>query len=184
MDWKRRYWEAFLRNEKIKVLTTDKILDAGCGPAGIFMVFPKNKVLAIDPLLDFYSQRIPHFKKNNYPTTDFKKINLEHLKLSGVFDKIFCLNVINHVQDLEKCIHNLRTALKKNRELYLSIDAHNFGLLKNVFRFIPGDILHPHQLDLKEYEYLLKKNGFEIRSKSLVKKGFIFNYYLLKAVKR
>jgi 2-polyprenyl-6-hydroxyphenyl methylase/3-demethylubiquinone-9 3-methyltransferase len=183
LEWKRKYWKTLLIQEKIDVLPTDEILDAGCGPAGIFMMFPKNKVLAIDPLLAFYRINIPHFKEENFSNVNFEKIKLEQLAKQNCFDIIFCLNAINHVKYIDKSVVNLGNALKRKGALYLSIDAHNYNFLKHVFQLIPGDILHPHQLNLKEYEMLLKNNGLKISKSSLLKKGFIFNYYLLKAVK-
>lgn len=183
LEWKRGYWEMFLKQAEINVSATAEILDAGCGPAGIFMMFPQNKVLAVDPLLGFYRLNIPHFKEENFINVDFGKIKLEQLQRQNCFDIIFCINAINHVGEIETSILNLRNALKKNGTLYLSIDAHNYNFLKNVFQLIPGDILHPHQLNLEEYKILLENTGLKISKTSLLKKGFIFNYYLLKAVK-
>ena len=45
---------------------------------------------------------------------------------------------------------------KSGGKLIVSIDAHNYQLFKHVFRLITGDILHPHQYDLKEYKKMLE----------------------------
>ena len=183
LDWKKDYWVAFFQKEKITVSAIEKILDAGCGPAGVYMMFSENEVVAIDPLLDKYQAQLPHFQEKNNPNVYFKKIALEQFDIKNYFDKAFCLNAINHVGDLEKSMENLCTSVKNGGTLYLSVDAHNFALLKNIFRMIPGDILHPQQLDLEKYKSLLKKNGMEISRVSLIKKELIFNYYLLTAQK-
>ncbi len=179
LNWKVTYWKKFFFQEKIEVLPTDKILDAGCGPAGVFMMFSENKVMAIDPLLETYEKKIPHFKKERYAHVCFKKTTLEQFDLKNHFEKVFCLNVINHVSDLETSIKNLCDSLKQKGTIYLSVDAHNYFFLRKIFRFIPGDILHPHQLDLEEYKLLLIKNGIKIKNISLIKKEFVFNYYLI-----
>ncbi len=183
LSWKRDYWKRFLIRENITVAHSDKVLDAGCGPAGLFMMFPENEVVAIDPLLDFYQERIPHFDRQSFPATTFRKLRLEELQEQVAFDKIFCLNAINHVDNLEKSMASLSAALKVNGMLYLSIDAHNNLLAKHLFSLVPGDILHPHQLSLPEYIDLVERQGLKIVGNSLLKKGAIFNYYLIKAVK-
>ena len=183
LEWKRAYWRSFLNKGRINILPGEKILDAGCGPAGIFILLPQCEVVAIDPLLDTYQEKLPHFKKENYPQVYFENIPLEYFDRKNYFEKVFCLNAINHVAELDRCVANLCRSLKKNGVLYLSVDAHNFSFLKNIFRIIPGDILHPHQLGLTEYVERVKNNGLEIQKIDLIKKGFIFNYYLITANK-
>ncbi len=184
LDWKLAYWKAFLENEKIEIKHGEKVMDAGCGPAGIFMAIDKNEVYAIDPLLGKYKSQLAHFQDKSLGNVHFETAKLEDWTKPFYFDKIFCLNAINHVADLELSLENICRSLKKNGTLYLSIDAHNFGFLKNIFRLIPGDILHPHQLSLQDYQTLLLKNGIETQNTSLIKTGFIFNYYLITGVKK
>ena len=179
LKWKEAYWQSFLMREKIEVSPTERILDAGCGPVGIFIMFPKNEITAIDPLLEKYETELPHFKQDHYPNVVFKKNKLEQFETKNNFDKIFCLNAINHVDNLKNSLKKLCGALNEKGTIYLSIDVHNFLFFKKLFRLIPGDILHPHQLDLKEYILLLKKNGIKINKISLLKKGFVFNYHLI-----
>lgn len=179
LQWKRTYWQNFIQKEKIDVLPTDKVLDAGCGPAGINIVLGENDLTAIDPLLDKYKKEISHFQEDRYPNVVFKKMGLEELAAKKQFEKIFCLNVINHVDDLEKSVFNLCEALKNNGVIYMSVDAHRNSFLKSILRLIPYDILHPHQLDLNEYKMLLEKNGIKIEKVSLIKKESFFDYYLL-----
>ena len=51
IEWKRKYWTEFLSSvsDVIDVDQDHEILDAGCGPAGIFIILEGNKVTAIDP---------------------------------------------------------------------------------------------------------------------------------------
>lgn len=173
----------FLNKEEITVNKTDTILDAGCGPAGIFMVLEGNEVVAIDPLLETYQSKLPAFNEHYNSNINFESIYLEQFRRNNYFDKVFCLNAINHVSDLNQSIFNICNAVKKGGIIYLSIDAHNYGFLKWMFKMIPGDILHPHQLNLEEYRTLLHTNGMTILKESLIKSGFIFNYYLITAIK-
>lgn len=206
--WKGAYWHQFLKEigfekkeliEKIKHQNLDNqrvtegggiptLLDAGCGPAGIFMIFDGAdaalRIDALDPLLNEYEEKLPHFKKSNYPQTQFLAKPLEQLEVRERYDFIFCINAINHVADLQKSFVQLVNAAKRGATLVVSIDAHNFQLLKHLFRLVPGDILHPHQYDLTEYEAMLANCGCRVEKSILSKKEFIFNYYILIATKQ
>lgn len=192
-DWKRNYWHALLDRCGLSFLnentepashtgmgvTSETILDAGCGPAGIFMIFKNQAVDALDPLLDQYEATLPHFKKNDYPNVNFLSQPLEDFNEKGKYDAVFCLNAINHVADLQKSFDILVNSVKKDGHLVVSIDAHNYSFLKKIFQALPGDILHPHQFDLKEYTEMLTSRGCTIEKTLLYKPEFIFNYYIL-----
>jgi SAM-dependent methyltransferase len=184
--WKTAYWKQFVSDIDLKlpterlVQTKFKILDAGCGPAGIFTIFPAPyQVDALDPLLLEYERKLPHFRRFDYPNVRFLNQPLEDLDVRNEYDIIFCLNAINHVADLETAFDQLIGAAKVGATIVVSIDAHNYGFLKNLFRLLPGDILHPHQYDLDEYVAMLTKRGVEIQTKILKKEEKIFNYYIL-----
>jgi hypothetical protein len=74
--WKTKYWQDLLAEIGLATSITEgsKILDAGCGPAGIFMIFKNHAVDALDPLLDGYEAKLPHFKRENYPNVHFFRI--------------------------------------------------------------------------------------------------------------
>ena len=186
--WKTHYWENLLLETGLERLNTPegtgegsntRILDAGCGPAGIFMIFKNQKVDALDPLLDDYEEKLPHFKKSLYPNVTFYSQPLETFDKTNEYEAVFCLNAINHVADLDKCFDILVNSVKAGGHLVVSIDAHNFLFLKTIFQTIPGDILHPHQYDLKEYSDMLTSRGCLLEKTILKKKEFIFNYYIL-----
>jgi 2-polyprenyl-6-hydroxyphenyl methylase/3-demethylubiquinone-9 3-methyltransferase len=51
-------------------------------------------------------------------------------------------------------------------------------LLKKIFQLLPGDLLHPVQLDIDEYnQKLLERNAVLLKCIEY-KKGNIFNYYI------
>ncbi len=189
-NWKTQYWENLLVETGLAFLNeADKtnpekgknlrILDAGCGPAGIFMIFKKQKVDALDPLLEDYEAKLTHFKKSFYPNVTFYAQPLETFDKTNAYDAVFCLNAINHVADLSKSFDILVNSVKSGGHLVVSIDAHNYSFLKTIFQTIPGDILHPHQYDLQEYTDMLISRGCPVEKTILKKKEFIFNYYIL-----
>ncbi len=160
---KKSYWRRVLKECDLKSAQVQgEVLDAGCGPAGIFTIFDQQNVTAIDPLLETYNKELSHFKKGWYPNVNFQTLALEEMDFREMFDYVFCLNAINHVHDIELAPDKLVAAAKKGSTLVLSIDAHNYNMLKWLFRLIPGDVLHPHQYDLKEYRSMLSKRGCTI----------------------
>ena len=62
--WKKAYWTKLLSEIGLSALlnpntAAQKILDAGCGPAGIFMVLtPQHQLTALDPLLNDYEKKL------------------------------------------------------------------------------------------------------------------------------
>lgn len=157
------------------------VLDAGCGPAGVNMIL-SQEVVAIDPLLTSYKS-FEHFKPSNHPQVDFIQCKLEEFESSKKFELVCCLNVINHVEDIKGALLNLFQNTANGGWLLLSIDAHNYKLLKHLFRLIPGDALHPHQCSLLDYKSMVEQVGYVLQGDHLVKHEFIFDYHLLIAKK-
>lgn len=181
IHWKKNYWKGLVSEVGIKVKPEDRILDAGCGPAGIFMIFDQNQVDAVDPLLEQYAQKLEHFNPSDYPNVNFITSSLEQFDLQQPYDTVWCLNAINHVSDLSLSFDIITAAVRRGGTLICSIDAHNYSLFKHIFRLLPGDVLHPHQYDLKEYQKMLTDRGFTIEKSILKDKQFFFNYYILVA---
>jgi 2-polyprenyl-3-methyl-5-hydroxy-6-metoxy-1,4-benzoquinol methylase len=178
--WKKKYWQGMLDAcaPFVDIKPADTILDAGCGPAGIFIHCTDNQVTAFDPLLDTYEADLPHFKKAFYPHATFVTAGIEQFASTEKYDYIFCLNAINHVQHIELGYDVLCKYLKPNGKLIISIDAHNHSFFKHLFRALPGDVLHPHQYDVAEYEQFLTSRNLRLLSSRLLKHEFFFDHYL------
>jgi 2-polyprenyl-6-hydroxyphenyl methylase/3-demethylubiquinone-9 3-methyltransferase len=181
LAWKRTYWQGFLEKiqEHVPLPRDAKIPDAGCGPAGIFMLFPAHAVTAVDPLLEAYEQDLPHFQKAWYPNVRFITSPLEDFAPQESFDLIFCTNAINHVRDIHLALARLAAAAKPGATVIISIDAHKHRWLVPLFELIPGDILHPHQYSLKEYLALFERHGLKPVHSVLLKPEMIFDYYVV-----
>ena len=177
-NWKRNYWQTLLHELIEQPAAGARCLDAGCGPAGIFMALQEQQVWAVDPLLDNYKQ-LPHFTPSDYPWTHFETQTLEQFQSTAPFDWVFCLNAINHVADLDLCWKRLIDAIATGGRLVVSIDAHNHSFFKHLFRLLPGDILHPHQYDLQEYQTQGKAHGGRLLQTLHKEQAFFFDYYVL-----
>ena len=184
-QWKIAYWNKLLNSIGLKNIDNpaNSILDLGCGPGGIFMVFSQSAVWAVDPLVNLYEANLPHFKKYFYPNINFEANSIESFIADTLFDYVFCLNAINHVDDLSLSFDKLVQYLAPSGKLVMSIDAHNCSFLKRMFQLIPGDVLHPHQHDLKEYISMLTQRGCKIESTTLYKEELIFKSYIIVASK-
>jgi 2-polyprenyl-6-hydroxyphenyl methylase/3-demethylubiquinone-9 3-methyltransferase len=183
LESKRAYWERVLQTMGVDAPPGAAVLDAGCGPAGIFMVLAGRRVTAVDPLLPAYEE-LPHFSTANYPWVQFRPQTIESLGDQAAYDYIFCLNVINHVADLSRSLERLHAAARPDGRLILSVDAHNFRFFRRLFGWIPGDILHPHQYFLREYLQKLEEAGWRVERTQLLRKGFLFDYYGVAACRR
>jgi 2-polyprenyl-3-methyl-5-hydroxy-6-metoxy-1,4-benzoquinol methylase len=184
LDIKSSYWNKILDTiaPYVPLPGNQKIMDAGCGPAGIFMVLKENEVIAVDPLLDKYKS-LPHFNIVDYPWVTFRNEPLENFDQKEIFDVIFCMNAINHVRDIERCYDHLIDALKPGGILVISTDCHRNDVVKKIFQLLPGDMLHPIQLNLKEYNEKLTTRGMKLVNTMTLKREAIFDYCITIAVK-
>lgn len=184
--WKKNYWYGIIQQVETiigkQIILEDvnlQILDAGCGPAGVNIVLENHQVTAIDPLLDEYEKQVGHFSLADYPWVNFTNKPLEALADQEKYEVVFCMNVINHVADMELCLQNLSASLHKGGYLAMTVDAHNYSFFKHLFRLVPGDILHPHQYDLPEYIDLTEATGLSLVGQQRIKKDGLFDHYLL-----
>lgn len=181
LNWKKAYWSDLLLKTGIVLPHGAAVLDAGCGPAGIFTVLSEFQVDAVDPLIKQYEATLPHFHPADYPNVRFFNQPLESFNQPVKYDAVFCLNAINHVADLNCSLDRLVSLVRPGGYFLLSVDAHNYLWLKRLFRFVPADILHPHQFSVSEYATMLCERGLHIERTLLVKKSRIFSYYLFVA---
>lgn len=182
LQWKKNYWLNFLQTAGIEAPAGSKVLDAGCGPAGIFIALNQCKVDAVDPLLSSYERQLSHFRRDDYPQVSFKEAMLEDFTgAAASYDLVFCLNAINHVSDLNACLHRLTAMTKPDGLLVIAVDVHRYAGLKWLFRALPGDALHPQQHDAGEYRHLLETRHFQVLRSVVLKRELIFDYYLLVA---
>ncbi len=185
LNWKRNYWQQVLNTiaDVLVIQPTMNLCDLGCGPAGIFIALPENNITAVDPLIHVYASETSVFTASDYRNTNFVCTTIENFSSDATFDVVFCLNAINHVKDIDKGFDKLSSLCASNGTVVLSIDAHNFSFFKILFRFVPGDILHPHQYDRVEYNQLLEKQNFRILKTVLLKKEWLFSHYLMVATR-
>lgn len=173
---KRRYWKQVLDRLDWVVRPGTRALDAGCGPAGIFIeVANRQSVTAIDPLLTDYD-RLSVFQRKSYPTVDFVPTTLEAFRSPTPFQQLYCLNAINHVADWEASLDTLTEVAAPDAELLLTSDVHRHRWLAAIFRRLPGDVLHPQQHRAEDYSNALTIRGWRIERQLVLRTELIFEY--------
>ncbi len=183
---KKHYWQDQLDlcSEVFTVRDSDSVLDVGCGPSGIYMMFPDNAVTAVDPLLSQYERDLPVFSRAMYPNVQFVESTIEQYAPTQRFDYVFCMNAINHVSDIAMGFQVLADCCSVKGKLVVTIDAHNNQFMKAIFRIGPGDVLHPHQYDMAEYVDFLRENKCEVIKTICLSKGLVFSHFILIAEKK
>jgi 2-polyprenyl-6-hydroxyphenyl methylase/3-demethylubiquinone-9 3-methyltransferase len=173
---KRQYWLRVFGELDWQPQPGATVLDAGCGPAGVFIALAESRVLAVDPLLAAYERDLPHFDPGAYPWVHFRSGTIEAGFPEGPFAEIYCLNAINHVADWAAALDALTAASQPGTRLLLTSDVHRCGALQQLFRTLPGDALHPQQHQAADYRAALAQRGWRVERERVLKTGKIFDY--------
>ncbi len=173
---KNAYWQRVLRELEWTVEPHIRVVDAGCGPAGVFItVGAHQRVTALDPLLPRY-ESLDIFARAHYPRVNFLPQALEDSANLPPFDAIYCFNAINHVRDWERSLDVLTDLARPGTRMILSSDVHRHPFLLAIFRVLPGDALHPQQHPAAEYRRALRRRGWHIERERVLRKELIFEY--------
>ncbi len=194
----RRWWKRYLRGKSPSTYLKDKkaywvktleqlgwetepgrrVLDAGCGPAGVFTHLHKiEEVTALDPLLGSYEKDLAIFRRADYPGVTFLEQALEHdFADEPPFAAIYCFNAINHVADWGRALDTLTAHANPGTRMILTSDVHRHKVLLPIFKALPGDALHPQQHGPNAYRIALAGRGWRIEREEVLRREAIFDY--------
>ncbi len=173
---KEAYWQRLLRQLDWEIVGGARVLDAGCGPAGVFITLhDQQQVTALDPLLDRY-ETLPIFSRARYPNVQFVTQPLESVSQLPPFDVIYCFNAINHVRDWNKSLDVLTSLARAGTRMILTSDVHRHRWLVPIFRVLPGDALHPQQHRTEDYRQAVQQRGWRIEREEVLRTEPIFAY--------
>ncbi|MDD4735004.1 MAG: class I SAM-dependent methyltransferase [Kiritimatiellae bacterium] len=99
-----------------------KVLDVGCGPTCGLIGFKNCEKYGLDHLLDVY--RMIGFPLNEHGVTYINARGEDTGLPEGEFDRILCVNALDHVDNLKKCIREFSRLLKNGGELLAQIGFH------------------------------------------------------------
>ena len=126
LHWSRQYeYPWALGHSNLK--PTDVCLDAGGAYAVFKYALAKRceKVITIDTNQDYLDKSIKSAERLGFNNIEFLNCAIENYQTEQRFDKIYCLSVLEHIQDKNArfaCLQNMFKLLKKDGELYLTFD--------------------------------------------------------------
>ncbi len=156
-----------------------KVLEIGCGQGfNAYCLSKHNDVIGVD-----ISKEDIAISKKRYPNVDFRLMNIENLQFEDkYFDEVYALDTLEHVDNLDKVITEVKRVLKNSGKFIVNIPywKSEQWLLKLMPTYFE-EIHHIRVFTEEELENLLSKKGFSLIKKS--RTGFlnhIFQYYMFK----
>ncbi len=156
-----------------------RTLDAGCGAGAYTMYAATIGSESIGISSDKknnqnveYRARISRIPNVKFITADLR--NLSNLKAEiGMFDRILCLDTIEHIQNDEKLIEDLSSVLKPSGRIFLTTPYKNYRHLVNdkLSKYEDGGHVrwgYTHE----EIRTLFNKHGLDVESEEYIS-GFI-----------
>lgn len=174
-------------NTNFDFLSNKKILDIGSGPGGLAKGFhyslkknliKNSQIIATDPLMDFYKDKIGLMKEDENLKLLSSKGECIDLENESI-DIIFSSNVLDHCQNPASVINEAYRILKPGGIFFVSLHLlHNYlGFLSNYAKYF--DKNHPHHFTLNKIKkiFLQKFANFNVtRNVSIIydQKNFTF----------
>lgn len=156
-----------------------KILDMGCGQGfNAYCLSRSNDVIGID-----ISAEDIAIAKKRFPGIDYRIMDIENLQFeNNYFDRIDALDILEHVDNFNKVIMEIKRVLKRQGEFIVNIPYwKSEQWLRKLRPAYFSEIHHVRVFGEYEVENLLQKQGFMLLKKS--RTGFlnhIFQYYMFK----
>lgn len=163
---------------KKQILITNndvEILDLGCGRGAKIPVLQKRgKVTGIDISSEFINNCQQLFPNSKFIVMDGLKLNFP----KQTFEQVYCLDVIEHVNNPDLLLKNIKSVLKPKGHLFLDIPYYQSEKLLTTFNpSYPQEVHHQTVFTYKKIIALLNKYHFKITSSTFGK--FADNLYLL-----
>jgi len=174
---KNNFFQYLWHSQKIKLakriissLHFKNCLDIGC--AGGYMIseiakaYPQANYIGVD----VYDKAMAYAKKK-YPNIKFKVASAEKLPFKdSSFDLVLFYETIEHVENPEACLKEIKRILRSDGNLILTMDSGSllFKIVWFIWENTKGRVwkkAHIHPFHHKELEKLIKKAGFTIGKK-------------------
>jgi SAM-dependent methyltransferase len=150
-------------NSEISNLSFNTLLDVGCGPGLLLIdvqnIFPNSILTGLD-----FSKHIISVAQKKLPKGEFYVIDITKESLSMQFDVITCSEVLEHIEDDDSAICNIKKMCAK----YLLISTPQ-GRMR---RFEQKKVGHVRNYSKQELISKLEKNNFKILK--VIEWGFPF----------
>jgi SAM-dependent methyltransferase len=163
---KNKWWEEKFNNYiSIENEPINSIMEVGCGPFAVniqnVIRALKNKpakIILNDPLLQQYLDLDKPVKNFIFSSNAIiYSIPLEECIILEPVDLIICINVLDHVYSLHKCLQSIEINLKPSGILILGNDLTNEENFRKTPTDDPNAMLHPIRFDYPEIKEFLDK---------------------------
>lgn len=167
----------------LKLQEDDVVLDAGCGNGKLALKISKKckKIYAVDISKNAFSKTNTKHQKNLI----FRKMNIENLKFkSKFFDKIVCVETLEHVLHPEKVLREFSRVIKSEGILVITYPTINTTTISKIQNKLKISKPLPISEHLTEWDYktLIKKVG-KNKFKFLKSEGIVFDFGKLTKIK-
>jgi len=146
-----------------------KIVDLGCGEGNFLKLIEENfknvKTFGID--IEPKVLELKNFLRAEIRIADIRNSGFPN----AFFDAVFCLDVLEHFENLEKPVREIKRILKSDGLLIVSLPIENLFyklgrlFIKGTTSEEKGPCSSPHFYNAKTVEKFLRNNGFKIVKK-------------------
>lgn len=131
-----------------------KILEIGGGATPLAIYVKNCEITLADPLMDFYTETFPSVFPENCKSYQCKAEDLPFK--DDHFDVVVTRNTLDHVEDVNLCIQEIRRVLKKNGVAYIGMNVFAGPLL--FYKTINKDPEHPYTFSKRSFVKLIKRS--------------------------
>ncbi len=151
--------------ELVTIRDGDKILDIGCKHAYLSDILTERKINFQYYGVDISESVIQNLKskKGNFQVCDVMKgLPFEE----GQFDYVFCMELLEHVENPTFLLNEINRTLNKSGCLILSVpNPYNWILIYANIRRLPAKEGHIHSFTFQDLTALADFTGFEIKKR-------------------
>jgi ubiquinone/menaquinone biosynthesis C-methylase UbiE len=144
-----------------------KILDLGCGTGDLINYLLKKNKTALFWGVDVSKENIQRAeRKKRSKNQKFMVGDAEHLPFeNNFFDEVYCYEVLEHVENLQKVLSEVKRILKKRGKFILTVPLkESEKILIKYNKDYPKQVGHKRFFSRKKIENTLKNNNFIIKS--------------------
>jgi len=145
------------------------VADVGSGTSGVGYAIRDASVLCLEPLINVF-RKIPFYKENVFEKCKDKmlcKCVGEMLPLRDEsLDAVFCLNVLDHCQNVQTVLEEIGRTLVEGGMLTLYV---NVWISRKPLVI---ELLHPNTMSLRELNELIEQRHLSVLLKRYVTKSF------------
>ncbi|MEJ7640866.1 MAG: class I SAM-dependent methyltransferase [Candidatus Nitrosocosmicus sp.] len=159
--WEEMIWEGYVLNYDF--FKDKRVLEIGCGPAGIiFSINNAKELVGLEPL------DVTHLLKDSWKKSVIRNGSGENIPYSDKsFDAILCFNVLDHTINPSKVLNEIYRVLDENGEFLLwnHVLKQRYKFLTHILNKL--DSPHPHHLTAFDILNFIDPIGFKLIYKKI-----------------